>query len=364
MGWAVHMTGRNSRIFRWCGVGLAGLAGSHAVLCSALAGEPIHFSSPKKEVDTPPRKEAPIAIPKTPLRFQPEAPTFDFALPPVIVVDPRMERRMREQREENKNWLTTDPGVFRDRFTDPLKAEKAAPPDAFKEWDDTANRVLGRADKKGTGELSSGSLGLTSPRDSERSDRKLNDPDRLGSMVSSPRDTNSKDDRDNTKNDPESAMKALFQPRANNEKTAATPGASLTDLLRGAAAKAFNREQDRRHDDSSQLLTSALIPSAKSADASDSLSILKFGPDQTRNVMNPVTPLTVKMPEPSRSLPEPLAAPNPAERLGQPKLPYDDVLNRYQTPVAAPASEVKARQMESLKLMSRPSVLPFPSRPF
>jgi hypothetical protein len=168
-------------------------------------------------------------------------------------------------------------------------------------------------------------------------------------------------DKDPLRNDSEAAMKALFD-TTSSERLPVLPGMSLYEML-GAAqanAKELKREREDRRGEFHRLLAPQDTPANGPAEVFGTVA------DQTRNLMNPVAPLPFNRALPPGTPNEPILPPSPPNNLSRPKLPFDEVAARYQGPALSPSAppENKARQIEALKLMSRPSVLTMPGRQF
>jgi hypothetical protein len=337
----------------------AGLALGLAVL-AASAGQPIEFSSPYKELDAPSRKEVIPDLPRLPFRFEFRGPSESMpSLPPVLPMDPQLEKKLREQREQNKNWLMQEPAIFKDRFSDPFKKDTSAGMQTFKSWDNTAERVLGKPEGEDGARKDPRLFG--SP---VFSDKPLFEVDRRVTGRGEPAIARRAGDREEAEPNSlrpssESVVRGLFEPRSSTDRLLAAPGMSFSEIFEAARAKTEKRDREARREEFNRLLSP---PAPMAGNLTDPV----LSPnDLTRQPVNPILPLGGPA---SAGMRSPLDLPtglNPTEKLNHPKLPYDDVIARYQTlPPPAAKQDAKARQMESLRLTTRPSVLSFPGRPF
>jgi hypothetical protein len=350
---------RSASLFRCCLPAWIGWGGLLAGTQAAPAGEPIQFSSPTKEVQTPASKSDFHNLPRPTLRWDLKSPGADIP-PPIVIprLDPRMERKLREQREEHKTWPFNEPTLFKDKLADPIQSSKTAMDEAFGGWDDTVARVLGKPERSTTKDPKANPL--TTPLFSSGS---LFDQDGKGGPLSSPASqaTKAADEKELFPRNSDTAMKAFFQTKPGAEKVPMLPGMSLYELM-GASKptdSTIKREREARRQEFNRIL-SPQDPAAAAVAGLPGGAL-----DQTRALMNPVAPATVedalRPKTPFESI-MPLA--NPGDKLAHPKLPFEEVLNRYQPVTAPKPAETKAGQMEALKLNTRPSVLSFPGRQF
>jgi hypothetical protein len=327
---------------------------------SAQGGEPIQFSTPNKEVDNPARNEPVVGVPRSKLKFELPAPQGDVTPPPIILIDPRMQKLLRERQEQNKNWLFNEPSLFKDRLPDPREAGKTAMDDAFRGLDSGVERVFGKP-AKSTGK----DAGLTPPglllfSDEPLFDKRTKRVDGLERSSVDAREEPESDSRGPFKNTPAAAMKALFESRSAAEKGPSLTGGSLSDLLGSAQAdaKVLKRERETRREQFQQLLAPQEQPQAGSViDGGGAV-------DQTRRLINPVAPVPVNNRQPLKNPLDPILPLSPIDLVPQRKLPIAEVMERYQTTAPARPPENKTSQMESLKLLNRPSILPVPGRSF
>jgi hypothetical protein len=353
-------------------LGLGFLAGGFP---TAFAGQPIKFSSPEKQVERPSSTDPLANLPQPKWKWNVESPSASIPpAQPLIFIDPKAEKLLREQREQRRNWLSEDPALFRDKSQESAEPRKNAIDDAFKRWDVTTERVFGkpleeeRSEEKASGPetprfsdnwLVEAGLGNRQPLGATR-EEDLTRARRDGEKHSTREPGQESELRDPFKdNSSEAAMKALFD-GTSNERLPMLPGMSISDLLGTGPGrtKAQKREQEERRADFNRMLAPREPPGVRTTDAVGIIA------DQTRSPINPILPMSVNDALPARSTVEPIVPPNLAGKLAAPKLPFDEVISRSQPMAPVAAKETKTRQMESLKLMSRPSVLSFPSHQF
>jgi hypothetical protein len=356
---------RDSSLIQRCALALAGAGALAACTPGPPAGQPIQFSESKQEVDAPSRKEKAVKLPRAPLKWDLGGPE-GFAPPPIVVIDPRAEKLRRERLEEKKNWLFDGPALFKDKSPDPSEAAKNPFGNAFKGWDANVERVLGKTERTSPADAKAGSMNATplawpaSLNETGLSGAR-NTAEQADSSLVGARESASKSP---LRNDTQMAVKALFDTQAPADKTPTLPGMTLSDLLGSAVpnAKALLQEREARREEFNRLLAPRDQPTT------GPLGLPMTASDQTRMLMNPVAPVpTVPLNDlpAARNPLDPMLVPlNASEKFGKPRLPFDDVVSRVQTAVPAVAPENRNRQMESLKLMSRPSVLSMPGRPF
>jgi len=379
--------------------GLAlGLTWLACLTLRSLAGEPIIFSSPTKEVKLPPEEERPV---KTPTvrewrRVEPEVPFY--LAPPEQPRNPLVDKRMKELLEEKKkNWLEAEPRVFRDPFEDPLSSRASRLQrsgfTALEAWDKKAERVLGTSEARGVewgGERNA--LDKPGRSDSEAENQRdamgMNGPERRGK---SPRNTEDSErrqedskERDGREtegksgNDPQQIMKALFEMRSGDksQKITLVPGMSIYEAMEASSRAAERAREERRHDpdraqEPRRVLTvmPGLTPELFDLTREDASRAgplkedpLKLMSDPTARPLRPVVAGTGGLMEPAESGPFRALAPPAAGRLTPPKAKDLEVLPGAQTSVPTPKPQTREGQLESIKLMHRPSVLPFPGR--
>jgi len=269
---------------------------------------------------------------------------------------------LREKEETPENWLFSEPALFRDPFESPQKPQTAFEA-AFKGWDRRTDRVLGRS--REPKEASANSTPGYTPLFSDQplvgnGSGSLGLGATLGLMSSG--DSKNPLTKDSAGDKSDSSLKALFEQRNPDQKMPVLPGMSLYDML-GAArgeSKTDKKERETRREEFDRLLSpTATVTPPETGPLGRGLM------DETRSPLNPVLPLPVSALEPPpRNRLDPILPANPLDRLNQPRLPLDDTLTRHQSPAAARPEPNRAGQMESLRLMSRPSILSFPSRQF
>jgi hypothetical protein len=346
------------------GAVLAGLAGLAMSALSLLAGEPIRFSTPTQEVQQPPRKGSDFSLPRQNLKLDFRNPENSLPLPPPPTpIDPLLEKKLRERREENKNWLMNDPEVFRDRFTDPFKAGKELRENDFKSLGGAVDRVFGkpdRAQKENDIQSLSHSTGVYSDQPLFDQGKPRAEVDKAGSTTAGNR--RPAQDRDAFKPSSESALKTFFDPKGSSDRLPLIPGMSMYEMLDTAQSKTAKRDREARREEFNRLL------SPRPAAGAGLLDPINVQEDQTRLLANPISPiLSGSLPLPSKPvLPWPEAG--MGEKLAPLKIPAADRMDRLQpSGLSAPAPravEDKTRQLETLRLMSRPSILSFPGRSF
>jgi hypothetical protein len=336
----------------------------------ARGGEPIQFSSPDKEVETPARRDTSANLPRRSWRLELPQPEVAPVRPPIVVIDPRLEKLRRERREENRTWPFNEPEMFKDKSEASQEKGQDVFGGAFRAWDERVERVLGKTETdlrrdpsskpEVTRAIYSDELPFSPGRKSQ---------DRLDATPLKPAEF-SKPELLPNNNDSEAAMKALFDPKAAPEKLPLLPGMSLYEMMEAAKASAetFKRQRQARREEAETFnpATLAMEPQSGKGEGTPAfLESVTMAPDQTRALVNPITPLSVNNTLPTKTPLEPILPPGSPGNPALPKLPFEEVTARLQKPAASvPAPETKVRQMEALKLMSRPSVLSFPGSPF
>lgn len=332
---------------------LAGLVGLVGALGLVRAGQPIQFSNPKQEVDAPPKKEI-IVEPKRTLKWSFSRPEDDIPPPPVII-DPALEKKLRQRLEERKNWLFNEPELFRDKFPDPFKLRED-PTEMKTALDETVERILGKPDDQARKRPESEAPARTGPLFSETPLFDRDKPAKTDWLDPRERDKK-KDDRD-WRTATERSIRSLFDPAAETALPV-QPGMSLYEMLGAVKDKTQRLEDERRRSEFTRIINPHAAPPPPRNSVFDPINLQE---DQTRQPVNPITPVIVpRVPEP-KSSPSPLLLPNPVETASRPP-PLAQPATPFQTP-PVPTSQDKARQIESLKLINRPSTFDFPTRRF
>ncbi len=330
---------------------------------TARGGERITFSAPKEEAEPPSRKDVLGTLPKAPLKWNPQGPE-ETALPPLSVpLDPVIQRKLRQRQEEQRNWLLNEPALFRERFPDPFKKDQATSEDGLDAWDRSVNRVFGKPEQKDKNKETKNKSAAPAFLDDSFSDRDGSFGGRPGASSpggreSSVRERDRDREREKRPNSPEAAMKALFGPRETSDNLLALPGMSGNEELDKEEAKTLKREQQQKREEFQRLLSPAgVAPTGGLLDPINSLQ------DLTRAPAYPVAPVMTTPVPTARNALEPFGPPTVQKafpRLGQLQ---EAIPGRGPTPVPQALPD-KAHQMESVGLMSRPSVLTFPGRAF
>jgi len=336
---------------------LIGLAGSGTFISSLPAGQPIQFSSPKKELNMPAFKEINYDLPRPSLGVEvPDPGAGAVPMVPFISIEPLRDRKLKDKGEQDKSWLFREPVLFRNRFSDSLENTNPAGAGAFKAWDERAARILG----------SSGPNTLESqqqdPAASGRySDKPLFDRERNTMDRTQPSSRNSwgTSRNEQMRNSSESAMRSFFETRSPSDSLPLLPGMSFYDANEASRASStlLKQEQQARRQEFNRLLSPTMQT------VGGPLDPLGFQDKPASTAPAFIMPAVESTPSVLKSPYEPLSAPDAADKLTRLKQPFDDLLIRYQTqPPAPPPRLNKAVQMERLGLMSHPSVLPFPGR--
>jgi hypothetical protein len=344
---------------------LIGLGGLALWPRPADAGERITFSSPRQESDVPARKDIPGNLPKPSLKWDLRGPTEDTAPPISMPMDPLMLKKQRERQEEQRNWLLNEPALFRDRFPDPFKKTKAAPDDGLSAWDQTANRVFGKPERKDDEKNTEDKSLPPAFADEPLADRNKKMVDRPGALTAGSRESRDQDrdrnrnrDRDGRGNSPEAAMKVLFGPPEATDNLTLLPGMPMNDAIDLGEAKALKRELQQKREEFQRLLAPpGQIPTGGPLDPINSLV------DQTRTPAYPVAPV-INGGIPAGRNPLELGSAPLENRLARPGQFQEELPGSRQAPASQALPDSKNRQLESLNLMSRPSVLSLPGRQF
>ena len=329
------------------------LVGGMTLLLSCrpgVAGQPIQFSNPKTEVDLPTLRRVEADLPKPSLKWDTRGPEEILPMPPPIMPDPAIQREWRERQEQKRHWLTREPDFFKDRFKDPFEKSARKERGPFQQWDDTVDRVFGKSDPASTDKADGRHpLPLSFPEDMMN-----------GGAKKSGRANGWNGQRsEESPNSVESNVKAIFGP-APHDPRATFPGQTLTDLVGNALSDEKREHEDRRRE-FRDLLNHKIEPQITKSTDSSSLLV-----DLTRTPVNPITPgLSETLPVSVNPLALPKGPEGPEVRLRS-KSPFDNAAARFQPAEAStvPKPEDKNRQLESLKLMTRPGVLSFPGRQY
>jgi len=337
--------------------------GGLGMLCLDLqAGQPIKFSAPKEDVDMPVRSDINVKLPSATVKWPSRESIEDAPLPPMVQpLDPRLERRLRELQQEKKDWLFHDPAMFKDRFQNPFEAPKDGMSNPMKALDATVDRILGKSgdssdklsDKK-KGDDKSFQLESIYYTEEPLFDTKKRKPDH-------PTDNGfrEKGEHDGHRSSAEGSMRALFDRENPPGHVPVQPGMSLYEMLGTASAKVQKREEETRHKEFSRLLGGGgmePLPAPKPLDMSINMD------DPSRGTLvQPVTPVS------AIGLPIARAPNDPMFPMGFPERPsrssiLEDTSPRAPAAVQRPPD--KARQLDSLNLLNRPTILEFPGRKY
>jgi hypothetical protein len=332
---------------------LIGLGAVMALPQPGAAGERITFSSPSQDSDLPARKEAPANLPKPSLKWDLRGPDPEVMPPLQMPVDPALQKKLRERQEQQRNWLLKEPALFRDRFPDPFTKTNKTSEESLSPWDQAANRLFGQPEEKEQEKapqprplspVLEDDSGRTGPGGEQPGARSL------VSRESSERDR----DRDRRPNSPETAVKALFGPKEPAGDLGSGPGLSLSDTIERADAITRKHDPQFKREEFQRLLAP---PAGGPLDPISSLQ------DLTRAPAYPVAPVfTPSLPAARTPFGSP-AALIPEDRLPRMGSVLDTMPINQPAPVAQPPPDSR-RQLESLNLMSRPSVLSLPGSKF
>ena len=348
---------------------LRGWAGLALLSLPALGGDPITFSAPRQESATPVRKDVPGNLPRPSLKWDLRGPESDGVPPVNIPLDPLPQKRSRERQAEEKNWLLNEPALFRDRFPDPFEKPPAASENGLGAWERTADRIFGKPDQKERGKGTEGRSFLPAlaeeplrdadPKTGERSGVLGTGRREPGDRERDPENRENRESRENLRNSPEEAVKTLFGPKEATDSLPSLPGLSFHDSFDSVEAKTLKRElQEKREEFQRLLAPPGQVPAGGVLDPINTLQ------DLTRTPAYPVAPVpNAKMP-PGRNTFEAAGVPTVESRMPRLGPAPGESPGRPQPPASQGWQDNKARQLESLNLMSRPSVLVLPGRPF
>jgi len=331
------------------GVGLA---------CLALhAGQPIQFSSPKDDVDLPPRREYNIKLPAPTMQWPTHTPEDDMPLPPpAMQIDPRLGKKLREMQEEKKNWLFKEPALFKDRFPDPFQKPADDSADPMKSLDVFVDRIFGKTTDAKPENKTSASRATNShsgePLSGDKRKPTLADPgEGRGSRENS--------EREGGKPAAEWSMKSLFEPAEGKARLPVQPGMSLYEMLGSTLSKVQKREEEVRRQEFSRMLGGVPLETAPPSKMLD--SIISQDDPARGSLIHPVTPVV------GGGLPAPKTTTGflpAASALEQPARPVSFDGSPGQPQITAQRPLEKSSQMDSLNLRSRPPILEFPGRRF
>lgn len=354
------MSFRDTRTLRWCRLFPLGIASIFIGFQASQAGEPIQFSSPDRKMDLPSEKEPVLKLPPLDRKWEAN-PAFEMPLmpQPFILVDPKRDRLRREGREERENWLLQEPDIFKERFKDPFELRRNSSEDSLNPFDQRVKRILGKSldlkQEEGTARERPSTFFSDEPLFSKSRSEKR---DYLGLNDAAG------DDRESDQNQTAWSMRSLFEPADSQQTLPLQPGMSLYQMLDAARERSTEREEERE-EERRRAFTRLLNPQGPEVRTGGLLDPINADTDLTRTPVNPVVPLERNDRRITPRGPgELLARPEP-EALAR-SLPFEDLTspNRYQPAARATAEPDKTRQLESLRLMRRSSVLEFPGRRF
>ena len=364
------MNGRGTTVGRPFQSLWLGMAGGLLLLPALYAGEPIQFSSPSKDVNLPTKKASPLIQPDSGFKWRDRGPSLDIPLPPpVILIDPRQEQKWREQREQKKNWLMQEPELFRDKFKDPFAAPKEATEDFFTPMGAEVERLFGKSGEKK--EAKSTSEDRTEPLFSDRplfEHSLFSDSDSKSAKRTGLGDEKA-DEKTKNGNDSNWTIKSLFDPQAARGTLPVQPGMSLYEMLESTARdNAAKKNQEERRKQFTELLNPIPAETTPALLESPIFDPINSQKDLTRQPLNPIMPMAndttqTRSPfSPAQPGGDFLARPDPGAKFSRP-LPFENLGSRSRAAVEADA-ENKTRQMRSLNLISRPTILEIPERRF
>lgn len=331
------------------------------LVTSALhAGEPIHFSSPDKEMAMPAKKDPNIKLPGPTLKWPDHNLGEDWTPPPPIMpIDPRLEKRLRERREEQRNWLINEPDIFKDKFQDPFQETKSSREGTLPTLDSSVEGLLSRGSEAKQDRKTVRPMGVPA-----FSDERFFDHDTL-SRKSDDSGLQGREhkERSSARNSTGWDLRELFDQKAASDRMPLQPGMSLYEMWDATKVRTEKREEDARRKGFTRLLEGVSPPLTPSS--SRLVDPINTQEDLTRAPLNPVTPVVGGGLQALPNARDTFGMVNAIQRPARP-LPFEDLSVRSPAAAAAAAQrqQDKNRQLESLKLMTRPAVLEFPGRHF